>query len=123
MMDEQNLNLDLLDTRSLGLVWGLTAGRAKDGNRNLLLSQLGAVFEEEYQARTGQLTTSMQPIESVRIDFEEFGKADLTRALQHFLCLAAAFGSTGKFSSVQFCKTMSESIFSALSAYAGAGHA
>lgn len=105
MMDgtEATLDLDLLETRPLGLVWGLTSSVSKKDNGNLLLSRLASAFGEEYALRTGKLSLLGNTEHEVEFNFEEYSIDNLKTALFHFCALTAAFESNGKRSSSKFC--------------------
>ena len=97
--NETTLTLDLsqLETRALGLAWGLSSSLSKDGNGNVLLARLSKCFEREYAIRTGKSTPAdvNLPVENI-FDFEEYSIQDLRRSYADFSCLSAAFEDNGK---------------------------
>ena len=86
---ETTLELDRLETRALGLVWGLTSSVSKDGGGNVLLSRLATAFGEEYALRTGKLSLLGNTEHEFEFDFEQFSVEDLKTALFHFCALTA----------------------------------
>jgi hypothetical protein len=109
---ETQLDLDSLDTRALGLVWGLTSSVAKDGDGNVLLARLAAIFQQQYTIRTGKVTPLGNTEHEFKIDFEMYSVDDLKKAFCHFCALTAAFESNGQRSSSKFCKMIVECISS-----------
>lgn len=81
---ETDLNLGLLQTPALGLVWGLTSSVAKDGAGNPLLARLSNVFEEAYAVRTGKLGFVGDTAHEFDFDFEQYCVDDLKKAVLHF---------------------------------------
>lgn len=123
--DETTLDLDLndLETRALGLVWGLTSSVSKDGGGNPLLKQLASVFGEEYALRTGKLSLIGETSHEFNFDFEQYSVDHLKRAFCHFAALTAAFEQNNQRSSSRFCNTLLTCISNALDSHSEAGHA
>jgi hypothetical protein len=120
---EITLDLDQLETRALGLVWGLTSSVAKDGNGNALLKQLAGAFGEEYALRTGKLSLLGNTEPEFEFNFEEYSIDNLKRAFFHFAALTAAFEQNNQRSSSRFCNTLLTCISNALDSHNEAGHA
>lgn len=119
--DFASANLADLDDKSLGAAYALTLVRANENGGNQLLAEIAAIFKNNHEARTGIIPDP--GLIDCRIDFETYSPADLNGALRHFVCLTAAFASTGHHASMMFCSHLVGAITAALESHRGAGHA